>query len=75
EDGAPGRAGYCQISEISLAINPTSIGYWLTRARRFGLSSEGPADECGEPGLRLKDPDNSILKRAGAKKLASPAAW
>ncbi|MGO7990259.1 VOC family protein [Rhizobium leguminosarum] len=75
EDGAPGRAGYGQISEISLSINPTSIGYWLTRAMSLGLSSEGPADEFGEPVLRLKDPDNIILKLAGAKKLASPAAW
>ncbi|MCW1751767.1 VOC family protein [Rhizobium acaciae] len=75
EDGAPGRAGYGQISEISLSINPTSIGYWLTRAMSFGLSSEGPADEFGEPVLRLKDPDNIILKLAGAKNLRSPAAW
>ncbi|WP_222251111.1 VOC family protein [Rhizobium leguminosarum] len=75
EDGAPGRAGYGQISEISLSINPASIGYWLTRAMSFGLSSEGPADEFGEPVLRLKDPDNIILKLAGAKNLVSPAAW
>ncbi|MBY5559368.1 ring-cleaving dioxygenase [Rhizobium leguminosarum] len=75
EDGAPGRAGYGQISEISLAIDPTSIGYWLTRAMSFGLSSEGPADEFGEPVLRLKDPDNIILKLAGTRKLTSPVAW
>ncbi|WP_261336060.1 VOC family protein [Rhizobium leguminosarum] len=75
EDGAPGRAGYGQISEISLAIDPASIGYWLTRAMSFGLRSEGPADEFGEPVLRLKDPDNVILKLAGAKNLTSPSAW
>ncbi|WP_259667539.1 VOC family protein [Rhizobium lentis] len=75
EDGAPGRAGYGQISEISLAIDPASIGYWLTRAMSFGLRSEGPADEFGEPVLRLKDPDNIILKLAGAKHLTSPAVW
>ncbi|WP_261335607.1 VOC family protein [Rhizobium leguminosarum] len=75
EDGAPGRAGYGQISEISLAIDPTSIGYWLTRAMSFGLRSEGPADEFGEPVLRLKDPDNIILKLAGTRKLTSPVAW
>ncbi|WP_260690872.1 VOC family protein [Rhizobium laguerreae] len=75
EDGAPGRAGYGQISEISLAIDPASIGYWLTRAMSFGLRSEGPVDEFGEPVLRLKDPDNVILKLAGAKNLTSPSAW
>jgi phospholipase/carboxylesterase len=41
EDGAPGRAGFGQISEISLSIDPASIGYWLTRAMSFGLRSEG----------------------------------
>ncbi|EJZ22546.1 hypothetical protein RCCGEPOP_04261 [Rhizobium sp. Pop5] len=75
EDGAPGRAGYGQISEISLAIDPASIGYWLTRAMSFGLRSEGPAEEFGEPVLRMKDPDNIILKLAGAKNLASQAVW
>jgi phospholipase/carboxylesterase len=75
EDGAPGRAGFGQISEVSLAIDPASIGYWLTRTMSFGLRSEGPADEFGEPVLRLKDPDNIIVKLAGAKGQKSPAAW
>jgi phospholipase/carboxylesterase len=75
EDGAPGRAGFGQLSELSLAIDPSSIGYWLTRAMSFGLRSEGPADEFGEPVLRLKDPDNIIVKLAGTPKLRSPAAW
>ncbi|WP_454848152.1 VOC family protein [Rhizobium binxianense] len=75
EDGSPGRAGYGQISELSLAIDPSSIGYWLTRAMNFGLRSEGPADEFGEPVLRLKDPDNIIVKLAGARALASSAPW
>lgn len=75
EDGSPGRAGYGQISELSLAIDPSSIGYWLTRAMSFGFRSEGPADEFGEPVLRLKDPDNIIVKLAGAKTLAASAPW
>ncbi|WP_246401126.1 VOC family protein [Rhizobium hidalgonense] len=75
EDGAPGRAGYGQICEISLSIDPASIGYWLTRAMSFGLRSEGPTDEFGEPVLRLKDPDNIILKLAGTKNLTSPDVW
>ena len=75
EDGAPGRAGFGQLSELALAIDPASIGYWLTRAMSFGLRSDGPADEFGEPVLRLKDPDNIIVKLVGAPKLTSPAAW
>ncbi|MGO4351957.1 VOC family protein [Rhizobium sp. RAF36] len=75
EDGSQGRAGFGQISEIALAIDPTSIGYWLTRAMSFGIRMEGPSDEFGEPVLRLKDPDNIILKLAGNKGLKSAAAW
>ncbi|KQV68401.1 VOC family protein [Rhizobium sp. Root1220] len=75
EDGSPGRAGYGQINELSLAIDPTGIGYWLTRAMNFGFRSEGPADEFGEPVLRLKDLDNTIVKLAGTRELKSPSAW
>ena len=75
EDGSPGRVGHSQIGELSLAIDPSSIGYWLTRCMSFGLRSEGPADEFGEPVLRLKDPDNIIVKLAGARDLKSPATW
>lgn len=75
EDGAPGRAGFGQLSELALAIDPSSIGYWLTRAMSFGVRTEGPADEFGEPVLRLKDPDNIIVKLAGTPALKSPAPW
>ncbi|MET0444388.1 MAG: VOC family protein [Pseudorhodoplanes sp.] len=75
EDGSPGRPGYGQIGEISLAIDPLSIGFWLTRALTFGLTPEGPAEEFGEPVLRLKDPDGVIVKLVGANHLRSPAPW
>jgi phospholipase/carboxylesterase len=75
EDGAPGRAGFGQLSELALAIDPSSIGYWLTRAMSHGIRTEGPADEFGEPVLRLKDPDNIIVKLAGAPAIKSPAVW
>ena len=75
EDGSQGRAGFGQMSEIALAIDPTSIGYWLTRAMSFGVRMEGPADEFGEPVLRFKDPDNIILKLAGTKDLKTAAPW
>ncbi|KRB58936.1 glyoxalase [Rhizobium sp. Root708] len=75
EDGSQGRAGHGQLSELSLAIDPASIGYWLTRAMSFGFRTEGPADEFGEPVLRLKDPDNIIVKLAGTRQVVSPAVW
>jgi phospholipase/carboxylesterase len=75
EDGSAGRAGIGQIGEIALAIDPGSIGFWLTRALRFGLKPEGPSEEFGEPVLRLKDPDGIILKLVGNGKLQAAAPW
>ena len=65
EDGSPGRPGLGQVGEISLAVEPTEIGFWLTRALRHGLRPEGPMVEFGEPVLRLKDPDGVIVKLVG----------
>src|SRR5262245_23324813 len=56
EDGSPGRVGHGAPSEIALAIHPEAIGFWLTRALRFGVKATGPAVEFGEPVLRLTDP-------------------
>ena len=43
EDGAPGRPGLGQATEIGLVVPPTSIGFWLTRAMATGTRFEGPA--------------------------------
>lgn len=75
EDGSPGRAGYGQTGEISLAIDPLSIGFWLTRSLTFGLKVEGPMDEFGEPVLRLKDPDGMIVKLVGNTGLHAGTPW
>jgi len=75
EDGSTGRTGHGQVSEVSLAIDPTSIGYWLTRGLRFGLNVEGPVAEFGEPTLRLKDPDGFIIKLVGVAGLPTAFPW
>ena len=75
EDGAPGRVGLGQVSELSLAIDRASIGFWLTRALTAGVPVEGPAEEFGEPVLRLKDPDGIILKLVGTENLRPPDPW
>lgn len=75
EDGSPGRAGVGQVGEISLAIDPASIGFWLTRALSAGLKPEGPSEEFGEPVLRLKDPDGVIVKLVGTTALQATAPW
>jgi len=75
EAGSPGRVGHGQVSEIALAIDPTSIGFWLTRALSHNIRISGPVQEFGEPVLRLTDPDGIIVKLVGVVGAASQAAW
>jgi len=65
EDGSPGRVGLGQPSEIALSIRPEAIGFWLTRALAQNVPMTGPAQEFGEPVLRLKDPDGITVKLVG----------
>ena len=74
EDGAPGRVGNGQVSEIALAVPATAIGEWMTRALRHGVPVEGPSREFGEPVLRLKDRDGIIVKLVGVD-MPSAAPW
>lgn len=73
EDGARGRTGLGQVSEIALAVPAASIGDWLTRAMRAQVPVEGPMREFGETVLRLKDPDGIIVKLVGADLPAAAA--
>lgn len=66
EDGSPGRAGHGQVSEIAFAVAPAAIGFWLERALRFGIPTEGPLQEFGETVLRLRDPDGFVVKLVGS---------
>ncbi len=74
EDGAPGRVGNGQVSEIAFAVPVASIGEWMTRALRAGVPYQGPSRELDEPVLRLKDPDGIIVKLVGSD-LPSMAPW
>ncbi len=65
EDGAAGRTGHGQVSEIAFAVPQDSIGEWLTRAMTAHVPIEGPGHEFGAPVLRLKDPDGLIVKLVG----------
>ena len=65
QDGASGRVGLGQISEIALAVPPASIGDWLQRAMQAGVPVSGPSREFGETVLRLRDPDGMTVKLVG----------
>ncbi|MGE7371070.1 VOC family protein [Neorhizobium sp. NPDC001467] len=71
EDGSPGRVGHGAPNEIGLAVSCDAIGFWLTRALQFGIATQGPAQEFGEPVLRLKDPDGIIVKLIGVEDLGA----
>lgn len=60
-----GRTGIGQVSEVALAVPPTSVADWLTRALAANVPFEGPSREFGEPVMRLKDPDGLIVKLVG----------
>jgi phospholipase/carboxylesterase len=75
EDGSPGRVGHGAPGEIALAIRPEAIGFWLTRALQYGVKTSGPAQEFGEPVLRLTDPDGIIVKLVGASDLTGTTPW
>ena len=66
EDGAPGRVGLGQWSDLALAVPADTLGDWLTRALAAGIRAEGPGREFGLPVLRLKDPDGITVKLVGA---------
>ena len=74
QDGSPGRVGHGQVSEIALAVPPTSIGFWLTRALTQHVPVEGPRQEFGEPVLRLRDPDGVVVKLVGVE-MQAVAPW
>jgi phospholipase/carboxylesterase len=74
QDGAPGRVGTGQVSEIAFAVPSASIGDWLVRALNQKVAVEGPVREFGEPVLRLKDPDGIIVKLVGVSTMEQTAS-
>jgi len=75
EDGTPGRPGLGQAAELTFAVPPASIGFWLTRMMTAGTRFTGPVREFGEPVLRLTDPDGVTVKLVGADLPGAPAPW
>ncbi|AMJ59989.1 VOC family protein [Bosea sp. PAMC 26642] len=72
EAAGRGGTGIGQVSEVALAVPPSSLGDWLTKALAANIPLEGPTREFGESALRLKDPDGLIVKLVGVD-MATPA--
>ncbi len=66
QGGSSGGVGAGQVSEVALAIAPGSVGFWIERALRFGVKSDGTGQEFGETVLRLRDPDGVVIKLVSA---------
>ncbi|KKB08745.1 VOC family protein [Devosia chinhatensis] len=66
QGGSSGGVGAGQISEVALAVAPGSIGFWIERALRLGVRSDGTGQEFGETVLRLRDPDGIVIKLVSA---------
>lgn len=66
QGGSKGQVGAGQVSEVALAIEPGSIGFWIERVLRLGVKSEGTAQEFGETVLKLRDPDGVLIKLVSA---------
>jgi phospholipase/carboxylesterase len=75
EDGSLGRVGHGAPSEISFAIDREAIGFWLTRGLQCNVKMTGPAQEFGEPVLRLTDPDGIIVKLVGVDDYGDWVWW
>ena len=70
QDGASGRVGHGQVSEIALAIPQDSTGFWISRAMDMRVPHEGPLREFGASVLWLRDPDGVIVKLVGSERRA-----
>ena len=55
-DLPPGRGGTGLANEISLAVQPETIGWWSERLERARVQTAKPEARFGEPTLRFTDP-------------------
>jgi glyoxalase family protein len=58
----PGRHGSGQVSVTSFAVPKGSLGRWIDRARKHGVSSDPPVLRFDEEVLALSDPDGLQLE-------------
>ena len=57
-----GHQGVGQATVVSLAIRPTSLGYWAERLIHQGVDFEGPRRALDETRIAFRDPDGLMLE-------------
>lgn len=65
-DGAGGRRGHGQATEVGLLVPRASIGYWTSRLLEHGVPFQGPTTSGSETRLTFEDPDGLQLVLVGA---------
>jgi glyoxalase family protein len=74
-DAAPGRVGIGETSETAFRVPRASIGWWLQRLVEAGIVHDAPVAVMGEPTLRLRDPDGTMLALVGVAEAGEASAW
>nr|USU30953.1 ring-cleaving dioxygenase [Methylobacterium sp. OTU13CASTA1] len=74
-DAAPGRVGIGETSETAFRVPRASIGWWLQRLVEAGIVHDVPVAVMGEPTLRLRDPDGTMLALVGVAEAGEASAW
>ncbi|HEV8455680.1 MAG TPA: ring-cleaving dioxygenase [Gemmatimonadales bacterium] len=73
--GRPGRQGTGQVGTVSLAIPPSSLGFWVERLLAHGIRYEGPTRRFDEQVLAFKDPDGLLLELVASPRVVNTPPW
>lgn len=74
DHAAPGRVGVGKTQETAFRVPRASIGWWTHRLVASGVRHEALVQVFGEPVLRLRDPDGTMLALVGVEDAQADAA-
>ena len=74
-EGMPGRQGTGQVGTVSLAVPPSSLGYWIERLLQHGIKYDGPTRRFDEQVLGFPDPDGLLLELVATPRVARVEPW
>ena len=74
-EGMPGRQGTGQVGTVSLAVPPSSLGYWIERLLQHGIKFDGPTRRFDEQVLGFPDPDGLLLEIVASPRVARVEPW
>lgn len=74
--GAPhGRVGAGQCGLLSYAVPPESLGWWIERFVRHGVTHGLPATRHGQRVLEFRDPDGMFCELVSTPEASDRAPW